>query len=65
MKIRVILYHLRFTILVILIVIFLKLVDKSNDKVKLKVLPETNEENISVRNDGIKTIDIYRFWSSS
>ena len=42
---------------------FKKLVDKKNDKVKIKNLPEKIEEYISVTNGCIKFIDSYRFLS--
>ena len=44
---------------------FKKLVDKKNDKVKFDIIPETNEENISVTYGCIRFIDSYRFLSSS
>ena len=67
LKIKVILYHLYFTISVIKIVIrfFKKLVDKKNDKVKFDIIPKTNEEYISVTYGCIRFIDSYRFRSSS
>ena len=43
---------------------FKKLVDKKNDKVKLDIIPKTNEEYISVTNGCIRFIDSYRFLSS-
>ena len=44
---------------------FEKLVDKKNDKVKIYIIPKTNEENISVTYGCIRFIDSYRFLSSS
>ena len=44
---------------------FKKLVDLKKDKVKFKILPKTNEENIAVRYGCIKFIDSYRFLSES
>ena len=44
---------------------FKKLVDTKNDKVKLKIIPKTNEENISVRYGFTRFTDSYRFLSSS
>ena len=44
---------------------FKKLVDKKNDKVEMKTIPETNEEYISVKYGCITFIDSYRFLSSS
>ena len=43
---------------------FEKLVDKNNDKVKLDIIPKTNEEYISVTCGCIGFFDIYRFLSS-
>ena len=43
---------------------FEKLVDKKNDEVKLKILPMTNEEYFSIRYDGIRFFDSFRFLSS-
>ena len=44
---------------------FLKnLVDKKNDKVKLVIIPKTNENYISVTYGCIRFIDSYRFLSS-
>ena len=44
-KNRVVLYHLYFTILVIMIVIcFERLVDEKDDKIKFKIIPKTDEE---------------------
>ena len=77
LKIKVILYHLYFTISVIMIVIcfFRKLVDKKNEKknerrrmkkkVEFDVIPKTNEEYISMSYGCIIIIDSYRFLSSS
>ena len=64
---KVIFFHLHFIILVIIIVIFFlkKLVDKKNDKEKIKIFPETNEEYISVKYGCIKFIDCYRLLSDS
>ena len=44
---------------------FKKLVDKTNDKVKFDIIPETNEEYISVTYVCNGFIDSYRFLSSS
>ena len=44
---------------------FKKLVEKNNDKVKIKIIPKTNEEYISVRYGCITFIDSYRFLSES
>ena len=44
---------------------FKKLVDKKNDKVKIDILPKTNEEYISVTFGCIRFISSYRFLSSS
>ena len=44
---------------------FKKLVKKRNDKVKLKIMPKTNEEYISLKNECIRFIDSYQFLSSS
>ena len=41
------------------------LVDKTNDKVKYKIIPKTYKEKISVRFGCIRFIDSYRFLSSS
>ena len=43
---------------------FKKLVDKKNDKVKFDIIPETNEEYISVTYGCIRFKDSYRFLSS-
>ena len=43
---------------------FKKLVDKKIDKVKLEIIPKTNEEYISVTYGCIRFIDSYRFLSS-
>ena len=43
---------------------FKKLVDRKNDKVKIKVILETKEENISVTYGSVNFIDSYRFLSS-
>ena len=58
-KIRVILYHLYFTILVSMTLIhfFKKLVDKKNDKVKFEIIPKTDEQFISVRYACIRFLD--------
>ena len=42
-----------------------KLVDSKNNQVKFKIIPETNEEYISVRYGCIKFIDSYVFLSDS
>ena len=44
---------------------FKKLVDKKNDKVKIGIIPKTNEEYISVTYGCIRFIASYRFQSSS
>ena len=44
---------------------FKKLVDKKNDKVKIDIIPKTNEEYISMTYGCIRLIDNYRFLSSS
>ena len=44
---------------------FLKLVDKKIDKVKIFIIPQTNEEYFSVTYDCVKFIDSCRFLSSS
>ena len=44
---------------------FKKLIDKNNDKVKLKIIPKTNEEYVSVKYSCIRFIDSYRFLSSN
>ena len=44
---------------------FKRLVDLKNDKVKLKIIPKTNEECISVTYGCIRFIDTYRFLSGS
>ena len=44
---------------------FKNLVDKKNDKVKFDIIPETNEEYISMTYGCIRFIDKYRFLSSS
>ena len=44
---------------------FKKLVDLKKDKVKFKVIPKTNEENIAVKYGCIGFIDSYRFLSDS
>ena len=42
-----------------------KLVDKKNDRVKLDIIPKTNEDYISVTYGCVRIIDCYRFlWSS-
>ena len=40
---------------------FKKLVDKKKDKIKLKIIPKTNEEYISIFYGCIRLIDSYRF----
>ena len=42
-----------------------KLVDRKNDKVEFEIIPNTNEEYISVTYGRIRFIDSYRFLSSS
>ena len=42
--------------------VFKELVDIKNDRVKLKSLPKTNEENIPIKCGCFKFIDIYRFF---
>ena len=44
---------------------FKKMVDKKNDKVKFDIIPETNEEYISVTYSCIRFFDSYRSLSSS
>ena len=44
---------------------FKRLVDLKKDKVKLKIIPKTHEEYISVRHGCITFIDSYRFLSGS
>ena len=44
---------------------FIRLVDLKKDKVKLKIIPETNEEYIAVKYGCIRIIDSYRFLSES
>ena len=44
---------------------FKRLVDLKNDKVKLKIIPKTNEEYIVVKYGCIRFIDIYRFLPGS
>ena len=46
-------------------IVFKKLVDKKNDKVKFAIIPKTNEEYFSVSYGCIRFIDSYRFLSSS
>ena len=46
-------------------IFFEKLVDKKDDEVKLKFVPKTNEEYISVKCGYINIIDSYRYSSSS
>ena len=41
--------------------LFKKLVDKKKDKVKFDIIPETNEEYLSVTHGCIRFIDSYRF----
>ena len=67
LKIKVILYHLYFTVFPITIVICFskKLVDRKNDKVKFKIIPKTNEKCITVKSGCIRFIDSYRLLSSS
>ena len=45
--------------------LFKKLFDKKNDKVKFDIIPKTYEEYISVTYGCIRFIDSYRFLSSS
>ena len=65
--IKVILYHLSFTILATMIVIyfFKKLVDKKKDKVEIKIIPKANEEYFSVRHGCVRFKDSYMFLSSN
>ena len=59
-KVKLFLYHFYFTILVTMIVICFfekKLVDKKNDKVKFKIILNTNEESISIRYGCFRYID--------
>ena len=44
---------------------FKKLVDKTNDKAKIVIIPKTNEEYISITYGCIRIIDCYRFLSDS
>ena len=44
---------------------FEKLVDRKNDKIKLDIIPKTNEEFIGVTFGCIRFVDSYRFLSSS
>ena len=44
---------------------FKKIVDKKKFKVKLKIIPKTNEEYLSVKYGCNRFIDCYRFLSSS
>ena len=44
---------------------FKKLVDKKNNKVKIKIIPKTNEKCISIKYGCIRFRDSYRFLSSS
>ena len=44
---------------------FKNLVDLKNEKVKVEIVPEINEEYISVTSGCIRFIDSYRFLSSS
>ena len=44
---------------------FKKIVDKKNDKVEFEIIPQTNEEYISVTYRCIRFLDSYRFLSSS
>ena len=44
--------------------LYRKLVDKKNDKVKFDIIPKTNEEYISVTYGCIRFIHSYRFLSS-
>ena len=44
---------------------FKRLVDLKNHKVKIQIIPKTNEEYISVNFGCIRLIDIYRFLSES
>ena len=41
------------------------MVDLKKDKVKFKIIPKTNEENIVVKYGCIRFIDSYRFWSEN
>ena len=61
LKIKAISYLLYFTISVIMVVIcsFKKLDDEKNDKVKIKIIPKTNEEYISVKYGCIRFIESY------
>ena len=45
-------------------IVFKKLVDLKNDKVKIKIIPETNEKYILVSYGCIRFIDSYRFLST-
>ena len=45
--------------------LFKKLADKKNDKLKFDIIPKTNEDHISVTYGCIGSIDSYRFLSSS
>ena len=67
LKIKVISYHLYFTILVFIITLcfFKKLVDRKNDKVNFDIIPKTIEEYISEPYGCIRFRDSYRFLSSS
>ena len=44
---------------------FKRLIDLKNDKVKLKIIPKTNEQYISVNYGCIRFVDSYRFVSES
>ena len=48
-----------------IICFFKKLVDKTNDKVKVDFIPKANEEYISVTYGCVRFIDGYRFLSMS
>ena len=49
----------------IVICFFKILVDKKNDRLKVKFLPKTNEKYISVRYGCVRFIDSYRLLSSN
>ena len=44
---------------------FKNLVDERNDKIKFDIIPETNEEYLSVTYGCVRLIDSYRFLSMS
>ena len=58
---------MHFIILVITIVIFFfeRLVDLEKDKVKIKIIPKSNDEYIVVKYGCIRFTDSYRFLSES